>query len=546
MRLSPHWAHRLIAGLTGGLIVLCSAIVAVSAQDKCLQPGRLETLRKELAERVGKPENKKLREELIEGAKKLGELGHGSAASGADNAKPAEELARTAATWATRTCNHLNTQGWPRRLEVGDDGARAFLFIVSKALPPRMQLEVYPIVSEAYRAGEIEGSQVLASYVDRLRLSLGRKQLYGTQAYVRDGFLVMAPIENIAEIDKRRSIFELSPLRSYERSLELQFRMPLVRLISEPPLSTTLSARPQTESMASADTLAQLGDETPIVVETAFVSLDVIVPDAVTSGSTSLEKGDFQLFDSGKLVEIETFAKAEAPFDIVLLLDLSGSTADKVGLIKKTTRRFVEMKRPIDRVAVVTFHDRQTVVSELESDSSVLLGRIKDIGGRGGSNVWDSVRFALDMLDEKSTGGRRKAVVLMSDGVDNQLSFYPTLTKRISFADLVERVQRSTAAVFPIYLDTEDDRPGSRRVYADARRTLSYLADQSAGNMYTAKKLDDLNDIYDRVLKDVGTVYTLGFTPDVESGSQQWRALKVEIPSRPNLKIKHRPGYFTR
>jgi hypothetical protein len=71
------------------------------------------------------------------------------------------------------------------------------------------------------------------------------------------------------------------------------------------------------------------------------------------------------------------------------------------------------------------------------------------------------------------------------------------------------------------------------------------MADQSGGTVYTAKKLEDLGPIYDRVMKDVGTIYTLGFTPDVESGDRQWRTVKVEVPSRPELKLRHRPGYFT-
>lgn len=543
MQIGDISLHRLMVGLAAGLMVL---FASASGQDKCLEPGKLEVIRKQLADPQKPPENKKLREDFIEGAKKLGELGHGSVASGSDNAKAVEEMKRVTEIWADRICSHLNSQGWPRRSEVGDDGARAFLFIVNRALPARAQLELYPIVSEAYRLGEIEGSQVLATYVDRLRLALGRKQLYGTQAYVRDGFLVMAPIDNIADVDKRRGVLNLSPLRSYERSLELQYKMPLIRLVSEPPLSAA-STKPEQSPSEAPNGLADLGDETPIVVETAFVSVDVIIPDAVDSASAALEKSDFQLYDNGNKVEIETFAKADAPFDIVLLLDLSGSTSDKVGLIKKTTRRFVEMKRPIDRVAVVVFHDKQTVVSELESDKAVLLERIKNIEGRGGSRVWDSVKFALDMLGEKSGADRRKAIVLMSDGADNLLAFYPTLTQRLSFADLVEHVQRSTVAIFPIYLDTEDGRPGSRRMYADARRTLAYLSDQSAGNMYTAKKIDDLADIYDRVLKDVGTVYTLGFTPELASGgSNTWRTLHVEIPSRPALKLKHRPGYFVK
>ena len=355
----------------------------------------------------------------------------------------------------------------------------------------------------------------------------------------------MAPIENIAEVDKRRDNFGLQPLRTYERTLEVGFRLPLIRTMTEPSLSGV--QRSQSSKKEDESKIGELDGEVAVInVETAFVSLDVIVPDAAASGSTSLEKADFQLYDAGKKIEIETFAKAEAPFDIVLLLDLSGSTSDKVGLIRRSTRRFVEMKRPNDRVALIAFDDSQHVVTELESDKAILLDRIKKIEGRGGSAIWDSVKFGLDMLDQKSPAERRKAIVLMSDGVDNQLAFYQTITKKMGFADLVEAVQRSNAAIFPIYLDTEEDNPGSKRAYEQARQTLSYLADQSAGNMYTAKKLDDLSDIYDRVLKDVGTVYTLGFTPDIESGSPQWRELKVEIPSRPNLKIKHRPGYFTR
>jgi VWFA-related protein len=204
------------------------------------------------------------------------------------------------------------------------------------------------------------------------------------------------------------------------------------------------------------------------------------------------------------------------------------------------------MKRPGDRVAIIAFEDKQKVVSELEADKDVLLKKLKDIEGYGGSRVWDAVKFGVDMLEGKSEKGRRKAIVLMSDGVDNLLSFQQMLVPRMGFADLVETVQRSSVAIFPIYLDTEGGDAFSKQVYANARLTLSYLAEQSAGNMYTARKIDDLSDIYDRVLKDVGTVYSLGFTPDVQLGDDRWRKLRVEIPAKPTLKIKHRPGYFTR
>jgi len=201
------------------------------------------------------------------------------------------------------------------------------------------------------------------------------------------------------------------------------------------------------------------------------------------------------------------------------------------------------MKLPADRLAVITFNHTQTVVSEFEADRAVLLDGSKKIDGNGGSNVWDAVASGIEMLETRSETGRRRAIVLMTDGADTLLGFYPTQIKRPGFADLVEKIQNSNVSIFPIYLDTE--RSNARALYENARRTLAYMADQSGGTVYTAKKLEDLGSIYDRVLRDVGTIYTLGFTPDIEAGERQWRTVKVEIPSHPGLKLRHRPGYFT-
>ena len=152
------------------------------------------------------------------------------------------------------------------------------------------------------------------------------------------------------------------------------------------------------------------------------------------------------------------------------------------------------------------------------------------------------------MLDRGSGSGRRKAIVVMTDGYDNSLNFEFRTGSMISFADLVESVQRGSAAIFPVYLDTEPENAGvySKRVFGDGRRTLAYLAEQSAGKMYTAKKVEDLNEIYERILKDVGTVYTLGFTSPDDASDGKWRRLRVEVPSRPGIKLWHRPGYFPR
>ena len=510
---------------------------------KCLQPSRLDPIRKGLTA-VAKPdENLKLRDEIVLASRDLAAAIRKATFESRGDAKVEREYHDFLKTTTARVCTILNEQGWPMRSAVSAEGSNSFLFLISKALPLTMQLELYPIVTDAFRVNEVERGELLASYIDRLRLAVGSKQLFGSQVYVRDGLLIMAPIEAASRVDERRAEFRMGPIRSYERFLEITYRMPLVRSVTEPEMPETKASDPSTNAVASTEIAGSIEDKPVLNVDTAIVMVDVVVPDA----TAALEKGDFRVFENDKEVKIDSFARSDAPFDIVLLLDLSGSTSDQAGLISKTTKRFVEMKRPADRVAVVVFHDTQTVVSELEADKEVLLKRLKDIKGNGSSRVWDAVKFGLDLLDKSSEKGRRKAVVLMSDGADNALTYFSQLGSKISFADLVETVQRGNTAIFPIYLDTEGPSgPDLKKIYADARLTLNYLAAQSAGNMYTAKKIDDLSTVYDRVLKDVGTVYSLGFSPDDETTDSRWRRLRVEVPARTDLKLKYRPGYFVK
>lgn len=520
--------------------------ICAEAQEKCLQPGRIQEIRKQLTSPATQAEDLKLRDEFLAASRDLSNADAVVNKSLGKDAEAVKTFKALGATNTTKICSLLSQRDWPKSSSIGKDGVAAFFHVMSKALPVAMQLELYPLVVDAFSTNQLEKNEALASYIDRLRLAVGSKQMFGTQVIVRGEFLVMPPIQQFGRVDIRRAEFNLMPVRHYERLLELTYKMPLIRSVMEPERPEAASKTSDTTNAALASGLSTSEEQEVLNIETVFVTLDVVVPDAAEANAASLEKADFKLFENDKPVSIETFAKAEAPFDLVLLLDLSGSTSDKVGLIRKTTRRFVEMKRPNDRVAVIAFHDTPKVVSELESDKEKLLKRIKDIDGYGSSRIWEAVKFSLDMLDQRSEKGRRKAVVLMSDGVDNLLSFQPTLQPRMGFADLVDAIQRGTTAIFPIYLDTEGPDPSTKKAYSDARRTLAYLADQSAGNMYTARKLEDLTNIYDRVLKDVGTVYSIGFTPDVEPGDAKWRTLRVEVPTRPGLKLKHRPGYFTK
>src|ERR1700716_414965 len=230
-----------------------------------------------------------------------------------------------------------------------------------------------------------------------------------------------------------------------------------------------------------------------ISIDTDLVNLNVrVVNRNAALAAGHLEQKDFAVFENGAPREIQFFASEDAPFDLVLLLDLSGSTSDKIGLIRKSAKSFVDAARPADRIAIYTFSSDLLVVSKLTNDHNALKKSIGDIEKPfGGTNFWDALRFVLEhVVGQSRVEHRRSAVVVMTDGVDNALPGVYGDGSATSFEDLLKIVQHSDTIVLPIYLDTEKetDRRGTlKEAYALARQQLATLAAESGNVIHQAK-----------------------------------------------------------
>ena len=287
-----------------------------------------------------------------------------------------------------------------------------------------------------------------------------------------------------------------------------------------------------------------------IRIDTDLVSLNVSVFNRKSSLTTTpLQQKDFAIFENGAPQEILFFASGETPFDLVLLLDLSGSTADKIDLIRKSSKRFVDAARPSDRIAILTFSADLQMVSKLSSDRSALKKSIDDIEKPiGGTNFWDALRFVLEhVLGQSRAEHRRSAIIVMTDGVDNALPGVPGDGSATSFEDLLKIVQHSDAIVLPIYLDTEkemDKRGALRDAYVLAREELVMLAEESGNMIYQARKVKDLEGVYDQVIRDLSTVYSIGYRPANRVRDGSWRGVTVQLLGHPELAVRAKHGYY--
>ncbi len=525
------------------ILVLASISAGARAQS-CLTP---EDVRRLLA-RIDSPPpakpDQKLKKELIKIVTKQRELLLQVVQNDQTKESDQEKLHKTYETDTAKLCQMLNTYGWPTTALVDPEGVAAVFHILKNGGTYELQRDLLPVIVAAIKKDPAQKPE-FAGLFDRLRVSAGMKQLFGTQAVSLGGFLVLYPIEDPANVNSRRTEFGMSPIEDYIKHLERTYGKPLVKA-RQPPTSNL--SKQLTDSLAKAIDSTQLnaaevdpGDV--IKTETSLVSLNVSVFNSKLKMFVgSLTKDDFRVLDNGQEQTVTYFASTYVPFDLVLLVDLSGSTENKRDLIKKSTLRFIEAARPTDRLAIVTFSDSPTVISPLTLDRAQLAESVKNMEGQGGSHVWDAVKFALDDVIGPKTVERRRAVVLMSDGVDGSLVALGPHGSATTFADLLEEVRQTDTLIVPVYLDTEV--PYMKEPYENARRMLNLLAQESGGSYYQARKLSDLNGVYEQVINDLGKIYSLGYKPANMTHDGSWRWVQVSILNRPDLVTHTRPGYY--
>jgi len=109
--------------------------------------------------------------------------------------------------------------GWPGKSLVGEDGAFAAWLLVQHAdADAAFQKQCLELMKPLLEKGEIN-KRNYAYLTDRVLVAEKKPQLYGTQFNSKDGEFIPFPIEDEANVDKRRQAMGLEPLAEYKRRL---------------------------------------------------------------------------------------------------------------------------------------------------------------------------------------------------------------------------------------------------------------------------------------------------------------------------------------
>src|SRR5215204_3593052 len=113
---------------------------------------------------------------------------------------------------------------------------------------------------------------------------------------------------------------------------------------------------------------AQTNDDDPITVDSSVVRLNVGVADRKGRPITDLTRESFTILEDGVKQNIQRFEPVVAPFSVVMILDMSGSTLGFRETIRQSAYRFVDALAPEDRVAVVEFYDKVNLRNDFTTD----------------------------------------------------------------------------------------------------------------------------------------------------------------------------------
>lgn len=286
-----------------------------------------------------------------------------------------------------------------------------------------------------------------------------------------------------------------------------------------------------------------------IKVETDLVTLNASVVERSTGRViTGLSREDFKLEEDGVEQKIEHFETVNAPFDLLLLIDLSGSTAKVTDIIRAATTRFVSATRPQDRVAIVAFSGTTTLVSPFTSSKSALTTAINSMQSpQGDTKLYDAINYALDYIDKESISTRRKAIIVMSDGLDSNLPNVAGSGSTLPYKTIYSRAQEFDGMIYSIWTNTEyvalsplDIQPETFDLAYDQ---LYDLSEAGSGLFYEVEKLEDLAGIYEKVISDLGTVYSLSFNPTNKGRDGRLRQVRLRLPNKPHAIARTKKSY---
>jgi Ca-activated chloride channel family protein len=253
----------------------------------------------------------------------------------------------------------------------------------------------------------------------------------------------------------------------------------------------------------------------------------VLVPVIVTDGGQfvrGLKTQDFEVFEDGVAQRIAALVSEDAPLDLVLAIDVSGSMEHSLPNVKLAVKQLLARLRPGDAATLVGFNDTMFIAAEREKDKAAREEAVDLLASWGGTALYDATVRVLDLVSRE---WGRKGVVIFSDGDDKN-----SLTTR---ENAMARVQASDAMLYTIGF-------GSGSTMPQLKASLETYARSTGGRPFFPRNTKELDGVFDEIVSELANQYVLSYSSTNLKQDSSYRNIKVQV-RKGNYDIRARRGY---
>jgi VWFA-related protein len=308
--------------------------------------------------------------------------------------------------------------------------------------------------------------------------------------------------------------------------------------------SSTPSSQPAAGSNAdpqnsggqdSNDSGAENGDIPKIRVGTNEVNVVFTVTDKHGKRVTDLKQADFHFVDDNRPVaDIRSFhAETNLPLQVGLLIDASASVRDRFKFEQESAIEFLNqtVRKRYDEAFVVGFDVTPEVTQDFTDDTEKLAHGVRELRPGGGTAMYDALYYACrdKLLKQPQKGPVRRAIILLSDGEDNQ--------SHVTREEAIEMAQRADAIIYTISTNVSGTKGAGDKV-------LERMADATGGRAFFPFQIRDVTNAFAEIQDELRSQYDVSYKPADFKSDGHFRTIEIVANDRKNFRVRARRGYY--
>lgn len=247
-----------------------------------------------------------------------------------------------------------------------------------------------------------------------------------------------------------------------------------------------------------------------------------------------LSQNDFSILDDHKPPQaILNFRReTDLPLHLGLLIDVSGSVGSRFDFEQGASTSFLEhtLRAGFDKAFIVGFNTHSQMTQDFTDNVQLLSTGVRRLRSGGGTALYDAVYRACKekFLKDRPDRPVRKAIIIVSDGEDNQSEF--------SKAQAIEMAQRAEVIIYAISTDDSG-------LVMRGDKVLEQLAEATGGRAFFPFKMKDITHSFAAIEDELRSQYVVSYKPANFDADGRYRSIEISSLKK-DLQVRARKGYF--